>query len=59
MHLSRVHVEGHLHLVNALAVEKLRIWHSFKGQMHLSRVHVEGHLHLVNALAIKKLRIWL
>ena len=57
MHLSRVHVEGHLHLVNALAVEKLRIWHSFKGQMHLSRVHVGGQMHQVTALAIKRMRI--
>ena len=58
MHLSRVHVAGHLHLVNALEVQKMRILHSFLRHMHLSRVHVACHLHLVNALAIIKIRIW-
>ena len=57
MHLSRVHMGGHLHKVTALAIKKMRIWHSFKGQMHLSRVHVGGQMHQVTALAIKRMRI--
>ena len=47
MHLSRVHVAGHLHLVNALEVQKMRILHSFLRHMHLSRVHVGGYMRQV------------
>ena len=45
MHLSRVHVAGQMHLVNATTSLKNNEQNS--GHMHLSRVHVGYYIHLV------------